>query len=110
MPRDDATLLDIARASQLVLDFTKGISRDAFRDDLKTQSAVMHQLLIIGEAAKRLSNALRESHKEIPWSLIAGMRDRLIHGYDAVDLDEVWQTLQKDVPELIDRIRPLLPT
>ena len=66
----------------------------AFLADLKTQSAVLHQLLILGEAAKRLSQLFRDAHAHIPWPLITGMRDKLIHHYDVVDLGVVWETIQ----------------
>ena len=52
-------------------------------------SAVLHQLMILGEAAKRLSDEFRETHDHIPWTDAARMRDRLIYGYDAIDLDIV---------------------
>ena len=65
--------------------------------------------MIMGEAVKRLSADFRADHPEIPWVLIAGMRDKLIHGYDIVDLDRVWKTTEKDVPELLSLIEPLLP-
>jgi uncharacterized protein with HEPN domain len=110
MPRDDATLLDIVHAARLVLGFTAGMSRSAFGQDLKTQSAVLHQLMVIGEAVKRLSAELRAAHASIPWVLIAGMRDRLIHVYDEVDLDEVWKTVERDIPELLRQVEPLLAT
>ena len=48
-------------------------------------------------------------HPEIPWTLIAGMRDKLIHGYDIVDLDEVWKTANADVPDLLSLLELLLP-
>jgi len=96
MYRDSATLLDIARAARLVLNFTQGTNRVTFFNDLRTQSAVLHQLMVIGEAVRRLSQAFRESHPEMPWSLMAGMRDKLIHAYDQVDLDEVRSTIEKD--------------
>ena len=109
MPRDEATLLDIARAARAVLNFVEGFGEEAFLNDVKTQSAVLYQLIVIGEAVKRLSVGFRAEHAETPWSLISGMRDHLIHGYDAGDWDEVWKTATTDVPELLSRIEPLLP-
>lgn len=86
----------------------EGCDRLAFESDLKTQSAVLHQLMVMGEAVKRLSHELRERYPEIPWTLIAGMRDRLIHGHDAVDKDEVWKTATVDVPSLLSMVEPLV--
>lgn len=108
MQRDAATLLDIVQAAQLIIEFLQGIDRVAFEPDLKTQSAVLHQLMVMGEAVKRLSCELRERYPEIPWTLIAGMRDRLIHGYDVVDRDEVWKTATVDVPDLLLLVEPLV--
>lgn len=85
------------------------MSKTAFLDDLKTQSSVLYQLMVIGEAVKRLSHEFRAQHPDIPWSLIAGMRDHLIHAYDAVDWDEVWKTITRDVPDLLAQIERLLP-
>jgi uncharacterized protein with HEPN domain len=101
MSRDEATLLDIERAARLIIDFTREMDDEVFLDDVKTQSAVLHQLLVLGEAVKRLSPEFRGQHQRIPWSLIAGMRDNLIHEYDTVDLDEVWSTAKRDVPRLL---------
>ena len=93
----------------MIIEFRQGFNKAAFLEDLKTQSAILHQLMIMGEAVKRLSADFRADHPEIPWVLIAGMRDKLIHGYDIVDLDRVWKTTEKDVPELLSLIEPLLP-
>ena len=60
MPRDDTTLVDIARAARLVVKFTAEITKEAFFKDLKTQSATLHQLVVIGEAVKRLSSDFRD--------------------------------------------------
>lgn len=109
MPRNDAALLDIARAARLAVEFVGGMDRAAFVKDTKTQSAVLHQLLVIGEAVKRLSSEFRAAHPGTPWTLIAGMRDKVIHAYDEVDLEEVFKTLEQDVPDLLKRIQPLLP-
>lgn len=109
MSQDDATLLDILKSARLVGKFKGKLNKTAFFKDLKTQSAILHQLLVLGEAVKRLSDELRVNHPEIPWTLIAGMRDKLIHEYDVVDLDEVWKTVTKDVPHLISVLEPLVP-
>ena len=86
---DDAILLDIKHAASLVARFLARKDKAAFLDDELTQSAVLHQILVLGEAAKRLSSEFRAGHPDVPWSDMAGMRDRLIHAYEAVDLDEV---------------------
>ena len=109
MHRDDATLLDIAKAARLVQVFAEGKSKEDFLDDAKTQSSILYQLVVIGEAVKRLSDEFRVQQSNIPWPLIAGMRDHLIHGYDTVDWDEVWKTTTVDIPDLLNKLEPLLP-
>ena len=109
MHRDEATLLDIATAARLVLEFTEGMDEAGFLDDVKTQSSVLHQLMVLGKAVKRLSDDFRAGHPEIPWPLMAGMRDKLIHGYDIVDLEQVWRTATRDVPDLLHWLEPRLP-
>ncbi len=109
MPHDDTTLLDLIRAARLALEFVRGLDRDSFDGDLKAQSAVLHQLLVLGEAVKRLSPDFRAAHTAVPWGLIAGMRDKLIHAYDEVDLELVWRTLERDVPNLLSQVERWLP-
>jgi len=110
MSRDDgATILDLVRAARLVLEFQGGLDKPGFLSDVKTQSAILHQLLVIGEAAKRLSEHFRASHPDIPWKLMAGMRDKLIHAYDAVDLEEVWKTSTVDIPRLLPALESIVP-
>ncbi len=70
---------------------------------------MLHQLAIIGEATKRLFDPFRFDHPEIPWKSMAGMRDHLVHAYDAVDLEEVWRVVTRDLPLLLDQITPLIP-
>lgn len=110
MLRDDAHLLDILKAARLAIEFKGLADKAAFLADAKTQSAVLHQLLILGEAVKRLSQEFRIAHPEIPWKAIAGTRDQLIHFYEGVDLDEVWKMVASDLPELIRAVEPLVPT
>jgi len=108
MLRDEVVLHDIVNAVHLVSNFINGFEKKSFLDDWKTRSAVLYQLLVIGEAVKRLSMEFREQHPEIPWTLMAGMRDNLIHGYDLTDWDEVWKTATTDIPDLLRKIEPLL--
>ena len=109
MPRDEATLLDILSAARRAIQFGASVSRQEFLSDLKTQSAVLHQLLVLGEAVKRLSPEFRQRHPGIPWRQAAGMRDIVIHNYDGVDLSEVYRTLERDLPALIKDLTSLLP-
>ena len=107
--RDATNLLDILNAAKLVRGFVAGRRRPDLDADLLLQSGVAHQLTIIGEATKRLSPELREAHPAVPWRRMAGMRDVLVHAYDAVDLDEVWRVATQSIPELIGWIEPLIP-
>jgi uncharacterized protein with HEPN domain len=110
MERDLAYLLDLAHAAGLILEFTKGMDKAGFLADRKTQSAVMHEITILGEVAKRLSPGFKSAHPHVPWADIAGMRNRLIHEYNEVDLDLVWDVAAKDIPAFLRHLQPLLPS
>lgn len=97
--RDRLYLEHILAAIADIGEFTAA-GRDDFMSDRKTQSAVIRQLEIIGEAVKRLSAELTGSCPAVPWRQIAGARDRLIHGYFQVDLDAVWVMVESDLPAL----------
>ena len=70
--------------------------------------ALLRALEVIGEAASRVSQPLRDGHPEVPWAQIVALRNRLIHGYDAVDADRLWQILTSDVPKLITDLQRIL--
>jgi uncharacterized protein with HEPN domain len=86
----------------------EGFSYSEFETDFRTNFAVVRALEIIGEAAKRLPTSLREQYPEIPWRGMAGMRDRIIHGDDTLDLQIVWDVVMQDIPEIKPRIQEIL--
>ena len=82
--------------------------RAAFMASPMAQDAVSRNFEIIGEATKRLPMAFREAHPVLPWAEMAGFRDVLIHEYDRIDLDEVWLTVERDLPQLKVPLQRLL--
>jgi len=79
-----------------------------FAGDFRIHYAVVRALEIIGEATKRLPSSLRDEYPTIPWRGMAGMRDRIIHGYDTVDLRIVWDTTRRRIPTVKPQIRQIL--
>ena len=108
-PRDDTILLtdmlDYARRAVIAIE---GQSREALDTDTVLVGALERFVEIIGEAASRLSVTTRECEPEIPWHEIIAMRNRLVHGYFAVDLDILWTVVNDDLPELIDALDRLI--
>ena len=104
MSKDNAYLEDILVAAQAIGRFTSGVTREEFKANEEKYEAVNRKLEIIGEAARRLSPGAREMFPEVPWKLVTAMRNILIHDYDDVDLDVVWDTIQRDLPPLIARL------
>jgi uncharacterized protein with HEPN domain len=80
----------------------------AFRADRKTRDAVIRNLEVVGEAASKLSEDLRDKNADVPWTKIVGMRNRLIHGYLTVDQDVLWSTVADVLPDFKQRIERLL--
>src|SRR4028118_153285 len=109
LPREINYLLDVLEAARLLQMFVEGVDWETFENDLMRRAAVMRQLEIIGEAARRLSEETRLELSEIPWRQIIGMRNRLIHGYDDVDLAIVWDSVQNDLPLLIAQLEKVVP-
>lgn len=108
MNRDPASLLDIARFAEVILQLTAGLDGQSFQADLKTQLAVLYELTVLGEAVKRLSVEFRDRYPNIPWRSMAGMRDKLVHDYDQIDAQRIWEVVMTNIPELLTQITPLL--
>ena len=101
-------LRDILDAVAEINAFTEGMDFDAFREDQKTLRAVEMNFVIIGEAAASVPDEIAKRYPEIPWNLMRGMRNRLVHAYFAVDDQIMWDTLHADLPGLVGSIRSLL--
>lgn len=109
MWRDAVSLLDMLKAARKVVEYATGLDESSFMASSRDQDAILRQLTIVGEAAKRVSEEFRISHPEVPWRRVAGFRDVVVHDYFKVDIEEVWRIVQGDVPELIEVIEPLVP-
>jgi uncharacterized protein with HEPN domain len=109
MNRDRVHLLDILEAARPAVIYVKGISREAFLRNTQLQDSVIRRIEIIGEAARRVSEETRKVFSDIPWTEMTGMRNLMIHDYNDVDLEVVWETVQLDLPSLIALIEPLVP-
>lgn len=95
-------------AAEKIVQFATGMSLERLEADELRQLALMRLIEIIGEASKQTSPEFREQHPEIEWQSIAGMRNRLIHGYDSVNLELLWRTCTDDVPRLVTQLRAIL--
>ena len=107
--RSDADLIeDMLLCITRIKEYVSGLSYEEFAKDYKTQDAVIRNLEIIGEASKKLSDNLKGRHTEIPWKLIAGTRDRLIHGYFGVNIDVIWETVINDIPRVEVQLKGIM--
>ena len=109
MERDGAYLLDMLLAARDAVDFAGRITYSQFQDSRLHQNAILKAVEIVGEAASHVSSGMRESHPDIPWREIVGMRNRLVHVYFDVDIDIVWRTVKEDLPVLIAQLERIVP-
>ncbi|MDX2034347.1 MAG: DUF86 domain-containing protein [Blastocatellia bacterium] len=107
MKRDQIYLKHIREACDKIAAYVS-VGKVAFLSQSHWHDATIRQLEIIGEATKQLSMELRDSHAEIPWRRIAGLRDVLIHDYMGVDLDAVWEVTQGHLPALKEQVETIL--
>jgi uncharacterized protein with HEPN domain len=109
MERDLQSLLDMLQSAQIVMDYIAERSQDELTTDLQLQDAVIRRLLIIGEAARRVSEETRQTLPQIPWAAVNGMRNRLVHEYDQIDLDIVWDAATNSVTMLVLELKKVVP-
>jgi uncharacterized protein with HEPN domain len=110
MPRDPfAPILDMVVAIERAQRLAGEMSEQEFLSDDRAQWAVHSQIIILGEAAGRIDREFQGRYPDIPWTQAISMRHRLIHGYDTIDWERVWSTLQDDLPALLVPLKRLLP-
>lgn len=100
MQRNQESLIDIANAIRRILRYTNEIDKLQLELNDEKLSAILYQITIIGEATKRISPDFRSQHPAIPWREMAGMRDVIVHEYDQLDLDIIWDVIENKLPEL----------
>jgi uncharacterized protein with HEPN domain len=105
--RDSGYLADMQTAIAKIDRYTKGMALDDFMSDELVQDAVLRNIAIIGEAVSKLSDSLTGSHPEVPWRNIAGMRNRLVHDYNGVNLKLVWNTIKQVIPGFLATVQAL---
>ena len=101
-------LNDISQAIDRIEQYIENLSFDVFSKDQKSVGAVVRNLEIIGEAANRLPDEFREKYSEIEWYKVVGLRHRIVHEYFGIDLEIIWQILQKDLPELKQKLTQIM--
>jgi uncharacterized protein with HEPN domain len=102
--RDAALLWDMIEAAKDIRDFVEGISAETFVLDKKIRYAVERQLLVLGEAAKGVSDSFKVRHPEIPWRSLTGLRNILAHEYGEIVVERIWLIAREKIPSLIEAL------
>lgn len=110
MPKSEwLRLRHMLEAAEEAVAFTAQRQRDELESDRMLSLALVKLIETIGEAASNIPLTTQQFYSQIPWQDIIGMRHRLVHGYDEIDLDIVWEVIQKDLPPLIEHLKSIIP-
>lgn len=108
MLRDDAYLYDILESSRSALEYMQGKTWEEFSREPLLQDAVVRRLEIIGEASGRVSSETQKKYSHLPWQAMKGTRNRIIHEYDSIELDIIWDIVQQDLPYLVTELEKIV--
>jgi len=97
------------QSAELVMIYTAQCSKAEFVENVQLQDSVIRRLLVIGEAARRVSEATRQTLPNISWQEINGMRNRLVHEYEDINLNIIWDVIQVEIPLLIEELKLQIP-
>ena len=106
---DEVSLRHMLEHAREAVTFVAGKDRSDLEASRMLSLALVRLIEIVGEAANRVSKTRQKQFPQLPWERIIGMRNRLIHGYDVVDLDIVWQTVTEELPSLITILEKITP-
>jgi uncharacterized protein with HEPN domain len=107
--RDSSYLWDMRKYAREITEIMTGVVHARFIENKTIRYAVERLLLIVGEAANHVSNEFQEQHPEIEWAQIIGLRNVLAHEYGEVKMDKIYLAATKRIPELLEKLAPLLP-
>ena len=106
--RDSAHLWDMRDALLAIDHYLSEVGESGFRQRGMAQDAIIRQLTVLGEAAARVSESTRTMHRQIPWKRVVGLRNVVVHQYDRVSVDEIWEVLEHDCPSLAAQLDAIL--
>jgi uncharacterized protein with HEPN domain len=98
-------LRDMLENAQRAIQFVYGMDFKTFSNDEKTLYAVIRAIEIVGEAAAKVPDEVRSNYPRVPWREVKGMRNKLVHNYFGINMEVVWQTVQEDLPELVEALK-----
>lgn len=108
MQNDETYLLDILESAKIAVGYLKGITLKEFEEDLRTQDAIIRRIEIIGEASSKVTEETQIKYKDVSWKSMKGMRNFLIHEYNYIDLEIIWETVKNNLPSLINELEKII--
>ena len=101
-------LRNIIEAIERIEEYTQGMSYDDFRSDQKTIDAVVRNFMIIGEASRLVTEHVEDAYPDVPWLVMSDMRNVLVHEYDRVEIEVIWDTIRTDLPTVVGPLNKIL--